>query len=108
MGFRFRKSVKLAPGLKLNFSKNGVSTSIGGHGLTTNISRRGVRETVGLRGTGLSYSTRLGGHHAHGRRTHHTHHVASTLFLAGVLFWAFGSTGGGLLLIMAGLILAIL
>lgn len=56
MAFRFRKSVKVAPGIRLNFSKSGVSTSIGGRGARVNFSKRGVRTTVGLPGTGLSYS----------------------------------------------------
>lgn len=56
MGFRFRKSIKLLPGVRLNLSKSGVSTSIGRRGATVNLSERGVRGTVGLPGTGLSYS----------------------------------------------------
>lgn len=61
MGFRFRRSVKLLPGVRLNFSTRGVSTSIGGRGATLNIGRRGTRATVGLPGSGLSYTTRLSG-----------------------------------------------
>lgn len=57
MGFRFRQSIRLFPGVRLNFSKTGTSVSIGGKGATTNISNRGVRNTVSLPGTGLSYST---------------------------------------------------
>lgn len=57
MGFRFRKSVKIAPGIKLNLSKSGGSLSIGGRGATVNISSRGVRSTYSIPGTGLSYVT---------------------------------------------------
>jgi len=57
MPFRFRKSVKLGKGLKLNISKSGISTSIGKAGATVNFGKRGVRTTVGLPGTGLSHST---------------------------------------------------
>jgi hypothetical protein len=57
MGFRFRKSLKIVPGVRLNLSKSGTSWSIGGKGFTTNISKRGVRQTASLLGTGLSYST---------------------------------------------------
>lgn len=56
MSFRFRKSVKIAPGVRINFSKSGVSTSIGKRGAMVNISKRGTRVTTGLPGTGLSYS----------------------------------------------------
>ena len=59
MGFRFRRSIKLFPGVKINLSKSGASTSIGAPGATVNLSRRGVRGTVGIPGTGLSYSERL-------------------------------------------------
>lgn len=57
MGFRFRRSVRVLPGVRLNFSKSGVSTSVGGHGTTVNFSKRGTRTIVGLPGTGLSYSS---------------------------------------------------
>jgi hypothetical protein len=58
MGFRFRRSIKILPGLKVNLGKTGfTSVSVGGHGLTTNYGKKGTRTTVGLPGTGLSYST---------------------------------------------------
>jgi hypothetical protein len=59
MGFRFRRSVRLMPGVRLNFSSRGVSTSLGGRSATVNLSRRGTRATVGIPGSGLSYSTLL-------------------------------------------------
>jgi hypothetical protein len=58
MGFRFRKRIKLFPGLHLNISKQGYSVSVGENGLTTNISRKGLRETVSAPGTGLSFQTK--------------------------------------------------
>jgi|ThiBio_1000_plan_1041568.scaffolds.fasta_scaffold38540_2 hypothetical protein len=58
MGFRFRRRVKIAPGVHLNFGKRGTSVSLGGHGVTTNYSKRGRRTTYSLRGTGLSYTTK--------------------------------------------------
>ena len=36
MGFRFRKIISVIPGVKVNLSKSGASTSIGGHGATVN------------------------------------------------------------------------
>lgn len=56
MGFRFRRSFKVAPGLRLNLSKSGVSTSVGRRGLWFTIGTRGTRTTVGIPGTGLSYT----------------------------------------------------
>ncbi len=59
MGFRFRKSIRLFPGVRINLSKGGVSASVGRPGATINIGRKGVRGTVGLPGSGLSYSEML-------------------------------------------------
>ena len=60
MGFRFRKSIKIAPGVRVNLSRRGVSTSIGPRGAKLNVGRQGVRATVGLPGTGISYSKTIG------------------------------------------------
>lgn len=59
MGLRYRKSINLLPGVKLNISKSGFSTSIGKPGNTLNVSSRGTRSTIGIPGTGLSYSQML-------------------------------------------------
>ena len=57
MGFRFRRSVRIAPGLRLNFGKRGTSFSVGQRGLTTNFSKSGTRTTFSLPGSGISYTT---------------------------------------------------
>jgi hypothetical protein len=57
MGFRFRKTIRILPGIRLNLSKTGVSTSFGGRGLTTTIGHGKRRTTVGIPGTGMSYTT---------------------------------------------------
>lgn len=60
MGLRFRKRIRLAPGLTLNLGKRGVSLSVGRRGATLNVGAPGgPRATVGVPGTGLSYSVRL-------------------------------------------------
>jgi hypothetical protein len=50
MSIRFRKHVRLAPGIRLNLGWRGInSVSIGGRGLTPEtISWRGIRSTVSL------------------------------------------------------------
>ena len=59
MGFRFRKSVKILPGVRLNFGKKGfTSTTIGGKFFKTNVSNRGVKHTFSAPGTGVSYQTK--------------------------------------------------
>ena len=60
MGLRFRKSVKICKGVKVNFSKSGASLSLGGRGHSVTLGRRS-RATIGIPGTGLSYSTSLKG-----------------------------------------------
>ena len=55
MGFRFRKGLRLLPGVRLNFSKSGASLSLGGRGMSVNLSPSGVRTTVGVPGSGMSY-----------------------------------------------------
>lgn len=60
MGIRVRKSIKLMPGVRLNISKSGISTSIGVKGATVNLKPgRKARATVGIPGTGLSYTSTL-------------------------------------------------
>jgi hypothetical protein len=61
MGWQFRKSIKIAPGVRINVSRSGVSTSVGGRGATVNIGRKGTRATVDIPGTGISFSQRVGG-----------------------------------------------
>ena len=60
MGFRFRKIISAIPGVKVNLSKSGASTSIGGHGATVNVGTSGKRTvTLGVPGTGMSYQLPL-------------------------------------------------
>ena len=66
MGIRFSKSVKLGNYLRLNFSKSGVSASIGKKGATVNIGSRGTflnlsPSLLGIKGTGLSYRKKISG-----------------------------------------------
>lgn len=62
MGVRFRKSIKIAPGIKVNLGKKSAGISIGGKagGISIN-SKRGVTARASVPGTGISYSTRVGG-----------------------------------------------
>ena len=56
MGLRFRKSVTILPGVKLNFGKTGASVSVGTKGVHANIHTSGkLTGTVSLPGTGISY-----------------------------------------------------
>ena len=55
MGWRFRKRIKLAPGLHVNLGMKGLSFTVGGAPVSMNFGRRGRRTTVSLPGTGLSF-----------------------------------------------------
>jgi hypothetical protein len=55
MGWRFRHSFKVIPGVKLNLSRRGLSASIGGAPFTLNVGPRGVYGTTSLPGTGISF-----------------------------------------------------
>jgi hypothetical protein len=60
--FRFRRSVKLFPGVRWNIGKRSSSLSFGGKGFHYTVGGpRGSRTTVGIPGTGLSY-TETSGH----------------------------------------------
>ena len=61
MGLRFRKSIKLAPGIKLNLGKKSAGLSFGNKygGFSFN-TRSGARVRASAPGTGLSYSTKVG------------------------------------------------
>lgn len=62
MGFRFRKSFKIAPGIKVNFNKKSTGVTFGGKGFHYTVNSKGKRTTsVGIPGTGLSYTTSSGG-----------------------------------------------
>lgn len=62
MGLRFRKSFKIAPGVKVNLNKKSAGVTIGTKGAHYTINTSGKRTaSVGIPGTGLSYSTSSGG-----------------------------------------------
>jgi hypothetical protein len=61
MGLRFRKSVKLLPGVRMNFGSKGIGWTLGPRGASIGISQQGVFSNVGIPGTGLSFRQRIGG-----------------------------------------------
>ena len=63
MGFRMRKSIKVAPGVRLSVSKSGVGASVGGKGARYSAHSSG-RRTVSAGGgivPGVSYQKSVGG-----------------------------------------------
>ena len=60
MPIRFRKTITLFPGVRLNLSKSGMSLSVGKRGaFTLNFSKHGVRQTTDLPGEGLYHTSYL-------------------------------------------------
>lgn len=62
MGFGFRKSFKIAPGVRLNVSHRSVGASVGVKGLRYSVNSRGQsRTTASIPGTGISHTTTKSG-----------------------------------------------
>jgi Protein of unknown function (DUF4236) len=55
MGWRFRKSFSPLPGIRLNFSPRGISTSVGAGPLRLYLGPQGMAATARVPGTGVSY-----------------------------------------------------
>ena len=60
-GLRFKKRLRLGPGLRINLSKSGASTTLGPRGAGVNIGRDGITTNAGIPGSGLSYRQKVGG-----------------------------------------------
>ena len=59
MGFRFRRSMQMFPGVRVNLSGSGISTTFGVPGAHVTVGPSGSRLSVGLPGSGLSYQQPL-------------------------------------------------
>ena len=57
MGLRFRKSFKVAPGVKVNLGKKSSSVTFGGKGMHYTVNSKGkTTKSVGIPGTGIYYT----------------------------------------------------
>ena len=61
MGFRFRRTLRIAPGIQWNFGKRSTSVRLGIRGFGVTLGTRGNQTTIGAPGTGMSYTMRVGG-----------------------------------------------
>lgn len=58
MGWRFHKSKKIAPGVRLNFNKKSSSVTLGGKGIHHTVSSTGkTTDSIGIPGSGLYYTS---------------------------------------------------
>ena len=60
MAIRFRKRIRLLPGIHLNLGKSGVSLSGGVPGASITAGKQGLYKNFGFPGTGLSVRSKLG------------------------------------------------
>jgi hypothetical protein len=54
--FRFRHSIRLAPGIRLNIGRRGLPTPLGGRVAHVTVGRNAPRATASEPGTGFSYA----------------------------------------------------
>ena len=58
MAIRFRKSIKIAPGVRVNLGKKGASVSVGARGASVNIGKRGTHiHGIAFRLVGVVFAT---------------------------------------------------
>ena len=90
MAWNYRKRVKIAPGVHLNFSKNGVSTSVGPKGAKVTLGKNGTYMSTSIPGTGLYSRQKISG----GKSTYSNGHNSNSIdengcwgcFIIGVCF----------------------
>lgn len=80
MAWQYRKRVKVAPGIYMNISKNGISTSVGVRGASITFGKNGTYLNTGIPGTGFYNRQRIGdsstprvGYSAHPKSTPKIH-----------------------------------
>ena len=59
MGWRFRRRIKILPGIHINISKSGISTNIGVKGANVTFTPKGTYVNTGFPGTGLYRRDRI-------------------------------------------------
>jgi Protein of unknown function (DUF4236) len=53
VSLRFRRSIRVLPGVRLNLGLHGAGLSVGPRGLHVGVNRRGMYTSAGIPGTGL-------------------------------------------------------
>ena len=53
MSLRFRRSIRIAPGVHVNLGLHGAGLSVGPRGLHVGVNRRGMYTSAGIPGTGI-------------------------------------------------------
>ena len=103
MGWRFRKSMKVAPGVRVNLSKKSASVSVGGKGVRKTFSTSGKNTTtVSIPGTGLSHSSTTTHKKKQSTNSKQNHYSTKTYRNSGIILQILAVT-----LFLLGLMLAI-
>ena len=61
MGLQFRRSIKIAPGIRINFGKKSTSISVGPRGAKVTMGTNGTHVSAGIPGTGIYYREKVSG-----------------------------------------------
>lgn len=61
MGWRYRKRIKILPGIHINISKSGISTNVGVKGASVTFGPKGTYVNTGLPGSGLYRRDKVSG-----------------------------------------------
>jgi len=89
MGWSFRKSFKVAPGIRLNLSKGGVGISGGVKGFRVGVGPRGTNVSAGR--DGLYYRKQLGGGFSSPRaKSSMLTSVVVIIIAAALWYWFYG------------------
>lgn len=107
MGFRFRKSKSLGP-FRFTIGKKGFSSSVGGKYFRIGMSSSGkIRTTTRIPGTGLSYSSSIGGTKGRKRSKKRSSRVVAPSRVQRTSQASLSHTSIGIILIALGIILTV-
>ncbi len=87
MPLRFRRRIKIIPGVHLNVSRSGISTSIGVRGASMTFGKRGTYTNVGVPGTGVSWRNRVDAPHSQSSSVPATSEVVAPTIIHHHLHW---------------------
>ena len=59
MGIRFRKSIKILPGVRVNLGLGGLSLNAGPRGATVSFNKQGIYSNTSIPGTGISFREKI-------------------------------------------------
>jgi hypothetical protein len=59
MALRFRKSIKILPGVRVNIGLKGASLNVGPRGASVSICKQGVYTNTSIPGTGISFREKV-------------------------------------------------